>query len=202
MSRFCVVHNPSNLVRKEHLTRIRIFIENVVTSLFQKESYEIVFLRSDSWIELWESSCTEQNFPDEISWIRNEVKSGDTSVLKSNSWIELTARSLEDETRNAKLSDNWNPEWWGDFSQLVKIEKIKFLGISWYKVKLKRWFDLNSEVCCGTNSKWDLVYLNLQMTKIHHSGFRLPFNSAFLGELWWKQIEGLFGDKNCTDIEK
>ena len=30
-----------------------------------------------------------------------------------------------------------NPEWWGDFSQLVKIEKIKSLGISQYKVKLR-----------------------------------------------------------------
>ena len=33
-----------------------------------------------------------------------------------------TARSVEDETRNAELNDNRNPEWWGDSSQLVKIE--------------------------------------------------------------------------------
>jgi len=25
---------------------------------------------------------------------------------------------VEDETRNAELNDNRNPEWWGDFSQL------------------------------------------------------------------------------------
>jgi len=29
-----------------------------------------------------------------------------------------TARSVEDETRNAELYGNRNPEWWGDFSQL------------------------------------------------------------------------------------
>jgi len=29
-----------------------------------------------------------------------------------------TARSMEDETRNAELNGNRNPEWWGDFSQL------------------------------------------------------------------------------------
>jgi len=29
-----------------------------------------------------------------------------------------TARSVEDETRNAELNGNRNPEWWGDFGQL------------------------------------------------------------------------------------
>jgi hypothetical protein len=40
---------------------------------------------------------------------------------------------MEDETRNARRNANRNPEWWRDFSQLVKIEKLKFLGISRYK---------------------------------------------------------------------
>jgi len=44
---------------------------------------------------------------------------------------------MEDETRNGGKNANQNPEWWGDLSQLVKIEKIKFLGISRYKVELK-----------------------------------------------------------------
>jgi len=48
-----------------------------------------------------------------------------------------TARSVEDATRNAELNDNRNPECWGDFSQLVRIEKIKYLGISRYKVELR-----------------------------------------------------------------
>jgi len=60
-----------------------------------------------------------------------------------------TARSLEDETRNAELNGNRNPEWWRDFSQLVKIEKIKFRGVLRYKFNLR--FLLN---------------LNLQLTKI------------------------------------
>jgi len=34
------------------------------------------------------------------------------------------------------------------WSELVVIEKLKFLGISWYKFEL----DLNSSVFCGTNS--------------------------------------------------
>jgi len=51
--------------------------------------------------------------------------------------LVITAGSVEDETRNAELNGNRNPEWWGDFRQLVKIEKIKFLGISRYKVELR-----------------------------------------------------------------
>jgi len=31
---------------------------------------------------------------------------------------QSTARFVEDETRNAELNGNRNPEWWGDFSQL------------------------------------------------------------------------------------
>ena len=44
-------------------------------------------------------------------------------------WVGRS-RSVEDETRNAGLNGNRSPEWW--VSQLVKIEKIKFLGISRY----------------------------------------------------------------------
>ena len=36
----------------------------------------------------------------------------------SKSFLQVTARSLEDETQNAELNGNRNPEWWGDFSQL------------------------------------------------------------------------------------
>jgi len=58
-------------------------------------------------------------------------KSGDERVSLS------TARCVEDETRNAELNGNRNPECWGDFSQPVKIEKIKFFGTSRYKVELR-----------------------------------------------------------------
>jgi len=65
------------------------------------------------------------------------------------------------ETRNAELNGNQNPEWCGNFSQLVTIEIIKSLGISRYKVKLGFWLDLNSEVSCGTNSKWDFCLIRI-----------------------------------------
>ena len=92
-----------------------------------------------------------------------------------------TARSVEDETRNAELNGNRNPEWWGYFSQQVKVEKIKFLGISRYKVEMGFWLDSNSEVSCGTNSNWDfcLIWICSWLKSPHHSGFRLPFNPAF-----------------------
>ena len=48
-----------------------------------------------------------------------------------------TPRSREDETRNEQQNANRNPETNGDFSQLVKIEKLKFLGISRYKFELR-----------------------------------------------------------------
>jgi len=51
--------------------------------------------------------------------------------------LKRTVRSVEDETRNAELNSIPNPEWLGDISQLVKIEKIEFLGISRHKVGLR-----------------------------------------------------------------
>jgi len=78
-------------------------------------------------------------------------------LVETNQLFGSTARSLEDETRNGERNTNRNPEWWGDFSQLVKIEEIRFLGISRYKVELRFWLDLNSEVSRGTNSNWDFV---------------------------------------------
>ena len=77
-----------------------------------------------------------------------------------------TARSMEDETRNGGKNANQNPEWWGDLSQLVKIEKIKFLGISRYKVELKFWLNLNSEVSWYKFKLSFLFNLNLRLTKI------------------------------------
>jgi len=92
-----------------------------------------------------------------------------------------TARSLEDETRNGERNANRNPEWWGDFSQLVKIEKIEFLGISPYKVHLRFWLDLNSELSRGTDSNWDfcLIWIYIWLKSSHHSGFRFAFRWPF-----------------------
>jgi len=89
------------------------------------------------------------------------------------------ARSLEDETRNGERNTNWNPEWWADLGNLVKIEKIKFLGISRYKVELRFWLHSNSEVSRGTNLNWDfcLIWICSWPKSPHHSGFRFVFLS-------------------------
>jgi len=113
-----------------------------------------------------------------------------------------TIRSVEDETQNAELNGNRNPECWGDFSQLVQIEKIKYLGISQYKVELKFWLDLNSEVSRGTNSKWDFcwIWICSWLKSSHHSGFRLPFNSAFRvsSSTEWTVCSHVLEDSNST----
>ena len=69
--------------------------------------------------------------------------------------IYRVVRSLEDESRYGEKNANRNPKWWGDFSQPVKIEKIKFLGISRHKVELRFCLDSNSKVSRGMNSNWD-----------------------------------------------
>ena len=119
-----------------------------------------------------------------VSWVY--LKNVHTYVHKNVhtyvSWVyKHTARSLEDETRNGERNANRNPEWWGDFSQLVKIEKIKFLGVSPYKVEVRFWLDLNSEVSRGTNSNWDfcLIWIWSWLKSSHHSGFRFAFLSPF-----------------------
>jgi len=47
-------------------------------------------------------------------------------------------------SRNARRNTNRNPDLWADFSQLVKIEKLKFLGISLHKFEVRFWLNLNS----------------------------------------------------------
>jgi len=133
----------------------------------------------------YESSppCSEQTLLSRhmVKFVRSDMNcSHDLVVFTKVIWLG-TARSVEDETRNAESNGNRNPEWWGDFSQLVKIEKTKFLGTSQYKVELRFWLDLNSEVSCGTNSNWDfcLIWICSWLKSLHHSRFRLPFNSAF-----------------------
>jgi len=106
--------------------------------------------------------------------------------------LSTTARSLEDETRNGERNANRNPEWWGVFSQLVKIEEIKFLGmcvrcfvllnrVSRHKVELRFWLDLNFEEFRGTNLNWDfcLIWICNWLKSPNHSGFRFAFLSPF-----------------------
>ena len=81
-----------------------------------------------------------------------------TSRWQTHSWYPDTTRSVEDQTPNARRNPNRNPEWWGDFSQLVEIEKLRFLRISRYKFKLRFWLNLNSSVSPGTNSNRDFRF--------------------------------------------
>jgi len=53
-------------------------------------------------------------------------------VLLNQLWEIVAARSLEDENRNGERNTNQIPECWGDFSQVFKIKKLKFPGISRY----------------------------------------------------------------------
>ena len=131
------------------------------------------------------------------------------NVYHLKQFVSITARSVEDETRNAELNGNRNAEWWGKVSQLVKIERIKSLGISRYKGELRFWLDLSSEIFRGTNSNWDfcLIWICSWLKSPHHSGFRLPFNSAFrvsssteraviprnFLEAWIRNIVGSYG---------
>ena len=81
-----------------------------------------------------------------------------------------TARSVEDETGNTEFNGNRNPEWWGDFSNLVKIEKIEFFGIARYKDEMRRKKIVNGCQVRGISRyKFKLrflFHLNLQLTKI------------------------------------
>jgi len=82
--------------------------------------------------------------------------------------------------QNACRNANQNPEWRGYFSQLVKIEKLKFLSISWYKFELRFWFNLNSSVSRGTKSNpyLGLIWICSWIKSPHHSGFRFAFQRA------------------------
>jgi len=59
-----------------------------------------------------------------IMFHKNEMR----SIIRSNG----TARSVEDETRNAELNGNRNPEWWGNFSQM-QIQIKQNLNLNLYR---------------------------------------------------------------------
>jgi len=109
-------------------------------------------------------STTKTSMKCVVNWIslRIHARSRNTQPhLNPTELFELhekspaRSRSMEDdESRNARRNADQNPEWW-DFSQLVKIEKLKFLGIMRYKFELRLWSNLNSSVSRGTNSNPD-----------------------------------------------
>ena len=61
-----------------------------------------------------------------------------------------TARSVEDETRNAELNGNRNPEWWGNFIQLqIQIkQKSQFKFVPRDTSEFKSNHNLNSTLYC------------------------------------------------------
>jgi len=96
---------------------------------------------------------------------------------------QLTARSMEDETRNAELNGNQNPasEWWGDFSQmqiLIK-KKSQFEFVPQDTSEFKSNQILNSTLYREIPRNLIFSILTSSLKSPNHSGFRLPFNSAF-----------------------
>jgi len=121
----------------------------------------------------WNSLCLRENFLF-FWWLSCLLHSLSNKCC-------FTARSREEETRNARRNSNRNPEWWKDYSQLVKIEKLKFLDISRYKFKLRFWLNLNTSVSCGTNSNpdFDLFWVCSWLQCAKYLGFRFAFRRAF-----------------------
>jgi len=71
---------------KEH-PRIRTFDRKTFSrTIFQQEAFEIRMLDSDFRIERAWTSCAEQNLSHEITRIRNEVTSRDTSEMRLLKW--------------------------------------------------------------------------------------------------------------------
>ena len=122
--------------------------------------------------------------------VRNKVNNRPPHLSEQSCPMGPTARSVEDETRNAELNGTRNSEWWWDFSQIVKIEKIKFLGISRYKVELRFCLDLNSEISRGTISNWDfcLIWICNGLKSPHHSGFWYYLIQHFESHLLWNGL--------------
>ena len=93
----------------------------------------------------------------------------------------ITARSVEDETRNAELNGNRNPEWWGDFSQLqIQIKQTShFEFVPRDTSEFKSNQNLNSTLYREIPRNLIFSILTSWLKSPHHSGFRLPFNSVF-----------------------
>ena len=144
-----------------------------MNSVLKPSQVRFLFLRRRQLNLTWNSACLRMH---------SLVFGRFSCLLHSLSKIScFTARSREEETRNARRNSNRNPEWWGDYSQLVKIEKLEFLCISRYKLKLRFWLNLNTSVSCGTNSNpdFDLFWVCRWLQSPNYSGFRFAFRRAF-----------------------
>ena len=92
-----------------------------------------------------------------------------------------TARFVEDETRNAELNGNRNPEWWGDLSQLqIQMkQKSQFEFVPRDTLEFKSNQNLNSTLYREIPRNLIFSILTSWLKSPNHSAFRLPFNSAF-----------------------
>ena len=122
-------------------------------------------------------SFEKRSWPSKISiWISTSI----SSLIFSGT--NCTARSRKDETRNARRNADRNSEWWGNFSplqfQIKPKSQFEFLprDSSEFKSNQK---NLNSPLY--REIPRDLIFsiLTSWVESAHHSGFRLPFNSAF-----------------------
>ena len=87
---------------------------------------------------------------------------------------------MEDEIRNAELNGDRNPEWWG-FSQLqIQIkQKSQFEFVPQDTSEFKSNQNLNLSLYREIPRNLIFSILTSCLKSPHHSGFRLPFNSAF-----------------------
>jgi len=72
-----------------------------------------------------------------IEWNRVHRSMKSSSLHMRTYLMGYTARSVEYEPRNDRRNANRDPEWCGDFSQLVESEKLEFIGISRDKFKAR-----------------------------------------------------------------
>jgi len=88
------------------------------------------------------------------------------------------ARSVEDETRNAELNGNRNPECWEDCSQLqIQIKKkSQFEFVLQDTSEFKSNQNLNQTLYREIPRNLICSILTSRLKSPQHSGFRLPFN--------------------------
>ena len=93
-----------------------------------------------------------------------------------------TARSVEDETRNAELNGNRYPEWWKDFSKLqIQIKRksqFEFLLQDTSEFKSKQ--NLNLTLYHEIPRNLIFSILTRRLKSPHDSGFRLLFGISSL----------------------
>jgi len=142
----------------------------------------------------WSLKTTPWEFPTKLlhCFFTNNNKSNlhftraarEVSLKRKGSCVpsrRFTARSVEDETRNAELNGNQNPECWGNFSQL-QIQINKNLNLNLYREipRNSNPIKISIRLCTVRYREiWFSRFWQVDLKYPQHLGFRLPFNSAF-----------------------